>query len=131
MYVLKEIFPERPVIAFKLNPSLKHKLVTAKLKPLDDSLQPKPTPQTDKVEKIPSHYPHTIFANTCQNFRNPIKRCTNKCLVCQILDTKCYVVSTTLNHKFQINFPQHKQYFNCQTSNVIYLITCENPPPWM
>ena len=81
----------------------------------------------DKVEELPKHYPHTIFKNTFQNFRNPIKQCINRCLVCQILDTKCYAVSTTLNHKFPINFPKHTHHFNCKTANVIYLSTCETP----
>ena len=100
---LRQIFPKPPVIAFKANPSLKHKLVRAKLKPLDDLPQSIPHQTKDKIEEISKHYPHTIFKTTLKNFRNPIKRCANKCLVCQILDTKCYAVSTTLNHKFLLN----------------------------
>ena len=125
--ILREIFPEPPVITFKANPSLKHKLIRAKLKPLDDLPRSTLHHPKDRVEELPKHYPHTIFKTTLQNFRNPIKQCANRCLVCQILDTKCYAVSTTLNHKFPINFPKHKCHFNCQTTNVIYLITCETP----
>ena len=125
---LRQIFPEPPVIAFKTNPSLKHKLIRAKLKPLDDPPQSIPHQPKDKIiEELSTHYPHTIFKTTLQNFRNPIKQCANRCLVCQILDTKSYTVSTTLNHQFPINLPKHKRQFNCQTTNVIYLITCEAP----
>ena len=35
--MLNQIFPSPPVIAYKANPSLKKKLVRAKLKPLDQT----------------------------------------------------------------------------------------------
>ena len=128
---LREIFLQSPVIAFKANPSLRHKLVRAKLKSLDDPPQPIPHQPNDELKELPDQFPHTIFKNTFQNFKNPVKQCINKCLVCQTLDTldtKCYAVSsTTLNHKFPINFPKSTHHFNCKTTNVIYLITCETP----
>ena len=58
---LREIFPQPPVIAFKANPSLRHKLVRAKLKPLDDPPQPIPHQPNDEPKELPDQYPHTIL----------------------------------------------------------------------
>ena len=48
-------------------------------------------------------------------------------MVCQILETRNFAESTTLNQKFPIELPHPKQHFNCKTNNVIYLITCKTP----
>ena len=44
----------------------------ARLKPLDDPPQPTPHQPNDELEQLPDQYPHTIFKNTFQNFRNPV-----------------------------------------------------------
>ena len=63
--ILSSIFPDPPVIAFRNNPSLKHKLVRAKLKPIDETTQSEDT-QSDSsapkhtTQQPPVEYPHTF-----------------------------------------------------------------------
>ena len=129
---LSHIFPEPPVIAYRNNPSLRHKLVRAKLKPIDESIQidntqPNASKPEHTTQSLPVGYPHTIFNNTLQNFRNPIKRCCHACAICPLLITRCFAESTTLKQKVPINLPHPKQFFNCKSKNVIYLIVCTTP----
>ena len=71
---LKQIFPSPPIIAYRANPSLKKKLVRAKLKPINNGtnttmLQTSPPhckPQTEP------NYPFNLFQSTSQNYRNVI-----------------------------------------------------------
>ena len=118
---LKKIFPNPPIIAFKGNPSIRNKLVRAKLKPIE---QLAPTTQDNQPNgnqvKISEDYPYIIFKDTLQNFRNPIK----KCIICPRFITQCFAESTTLKQKFPISLPNPKQSFDCQTRNVIYLVIC-------
>ena len=68
------IFPDPPVITYRNNPSLKHKLVRAKLKPIDETddseaTQPdQTTPKTTQELRVPIDYPYTIFKSSLQNF---------------------------------------------------------------
>ena len=82
---------------------------------------------TPYIQPTDTEYPYTIFKGSLQNFRNPIKRCCHACALCPLLETRCFVESTVLKHKFPICQPHPKQFFNCQTSNVIYLIICKIP----
>ena len=122
---LRELFPEPPTIAYRRNPSLRNKLVRAKLKPLESTSQSTLDPLPNhNPESIPSDYPYTIFTDSVQNFRNPIKKCCKACLICSLFETKCFVESTSLKQKYPIHPPNPKQSFNCKTKNVIYLATC-------
>ena len=72
--ILREIFLKPPVIAFKANPSLRHKLVRAKLKPLDDSPQPIPYQLNNKPSKAMHKQmlslPNTRYKMLCSKY-NP------------------------------------------------------------
>ena len=122
---LKAVFPNAPIIAFRGNPSLRNELIRAKLKPIEDT-QPLTLTQCDLNEppKIPQDYPHNIFSESSQNFRNPIKKCCKGCIICSRMLTTCFVQSTSLGHRYPITPPNPKQSFNCKTKNVVYLITC-------
>ena len=126
---LREIFPEPPIIAYRNNDSLRKKLVRAKLKPIDDTDQMNQIKQTQipNHTPLPADYPYNLFNESLQNFRNPIKRCCKACALCPILETRCFAESTTLKHKFPINPPKPKQFFNCKTKNTIYLAICKSP----
>ena len=71
---------------------------------------------------LPVGYPHTIFNNTLQIFKNPIKHCHHACAcaIRPLLISRCFAESTTLEQKVPINLPHPKQFFN---KNVIHLIT--------
>ena len=125
---LRQIFPDPPIIAFRRNPSLRNKLVRAKLKPINvEDVDNTPTAETKthygNFER-PQDYPFNLFTTTLQNYRNPIKRCKRTCLICNILETRCFAESTTLTQKYPINPPPPSQFYNCNTRNIIYLITC-------
>ena len=120
------------MIAFRNNPSLKHKLVRAKLKPIDKPThlghtQPNTSEPTHTTQPLSIEYPHNIFKSSLQNFRNPTKRCCHACVICPLFETRCFAESTTLKHKFPISLPHPKQFFNCRTKNVIYLVICTTP----
>ena len=95
----------------------------------DNNETPKPDTQncTKPIEQIPNKYPYAIFKRSLQNFRNPVKGCCKACVICPILETRCFTESTILKHRYPINLPNPKQFFNCQTKNVIYLIICKTP----
>ena len=121
---LRSIFPEPPVIAYRNNPSLKQKLVRAKLKPIAETTeledtQPNHNTQTHTTHSPDTEYSYTIFKSSLQKFRNPIKRCCHACAICPLLETRCFAESTILKHKFPISQPHPKQFFNCKTKNVI------------
>ena len=44
-----------------------------------------------------------------------------------LLITGRFAESTTLEQKVRINLPHPKQFFNCKSKNVIYLIICTTP----
>ena len=119
------------MIAYRANPSLKKKLVRAKLKPLQ-TLEPiltkthtlKTSPQNHDGPPIEPNYPFNLFDNTSQNYRNPIKPCKKTCTMCKQLETKSFAYSTRRT-KTPINQPPPNKYFNCQSRNVVYLITCK------
>ena len=74
----RSIFPEPPVIAYRNNPSLKQKLVRAKLKPIAETTeledtQPNHNTQTHSTHSPDTEYSYTIFKSSLQKFRNPIK----------------------------------------------------------
>jgi hypothetical protein len=82
----------------KLYPSLKKKLVQAKLKPLnqtDLNLTPKPNNKQDENRSITEpNYPFNKFKHTSQNYRNPVKRCNNKCNNCMKMETTMHPLPT-------------------------------------
>ena len=134
--LLNHIFPSPPVIAYKANPSLKKKLVRAKLKPLDQTTpnqNPNPTStpntntntQTEGNPPTEPDYPYNLFKHTTQHFRNPIKRCNNECSICKQLETKTFAYSTTRTTKTPITPPPINKHYNCKSRNVVYLITCK------
>ena len=49
------------------------------------------------------------------------------CIICPLLETRCFAESTTLKLRYPINLPHPKQFFNCRIKNVIYLIICKTP----
>ena len=129
---LNHIFPEPPVIAYRNHPSLKHKLVRAKLKSIDEPTQSgntqlNPSKSAHTTQPLPAEYPQSIFKSSLQNFRNPIRRCCYACAICPSFETRCFAESTTFKHKFPIDIPNPKQFFNCRTKNVIYLVICTTP----
>ena len=130
------VFPSPPVVAYKANPSLKNKLVRAKLKPLESTKEHQTLNQnitahdtyTNAQQTIPNldpNYPFNLFDQTSQNFRNPIKRCSNSCQTCKQLETKSFAISTTRATKIPIKPPPEKRNFNCKSWNVVHLVTCK------
>ena len=127
---LKQVFPTPPIIAYKANPSIRNKLVRAKLAPLNTSISEthsnnKTQTHNEPIYHTQQNYPLNLFLNTSQNFRNPIKRCTNKCITCKEMDTKSFALSTTKLMKHPIKQPPPNKHYNCQSKNVVYLITCK------
>ena len=59
--------------------------------------------------------------------QNPTKRCCHACVMCPLLITRCSAESMTLRQKIPINLPYPKQFFNCKSKNVTYLIICTTP----
>ena len=124
---LKHIFPSPPMIAYRANPSLRKKLVRAKLKPINTEPTTTPVPilSTSPQPQIDPNYPFNLFQDTSQNFRNPIKRHHKECQLCKQLNTKSFVISTTRPTRTPIDPPPPHQYYNCHSRNVVYLITCQ------
>ena len=69
-------------------------------------------------------YPYSLFKPSQQSFRNPIQPCKPNCNICKHLSTQTFVQSTLKKTKHPIHLPRETEHFNCQTSEVIYLITC-------
>ena len=74
---------------------------------------------------IEPNYPINLFKHTSQNYRNPIKRCNNKCNNCMKMETKSFAYSTTKATKTPITPRPPNQYYNCMSRNIVYLITCK------
>ena len=110
------------MIAYRANPSLKKKLVRAKLKPLNieptATTQPTSPPYQPQMEP---NYPFNVFQSTSQNYRNPIKRHGKSCTYCKQLNTKSFATSTTRSTKIPIDPSPPNHYHNCQSKNVVYL----------
>ena len=66
--LLNHIFPSPPVIAYKANPSLRKKLIRARLKPLD---QTNPNPMPDQNTQEESQQSNPIIPSTYLN--TPLK----------------------------------------------------------
>ena len=71
------------------------------------------------------NYPFNIFQSTSQNYRNPIKQHGKSCTYCKQLKTKSFATSTTRSTKIPIDPPPPNHYHNCQSKNIVYLITCK------
>ena len=127
--LLNQIFPTPPIKAYKANPSLKKKLVRAKLKPLDQTnlnLTPNPSDTQDENQPIiEPNYPFNLFKHTPQNYRNPVKQCNNKCNNCMKMETKSFAYSATKATKTPISPPQPNQHYNCMSRNIVYLTMCK------
>ena len=98
----------------------------------DDSEATQPdqiTPKTTQELHVPIDYPYTIFKSSLQNFKNPIRCCCHACVMCPLIETRCFAESTTLEQKYPIMLQHPKQFFNCKTKIVIilYLIICTTP----
>ena len=48
-------------------------------------------------------------------------------VICPFFEARCFAECTILKHKFPISLPHPKQFFNCRTKNVIYLVICTTP----
>ena len=123
-----------------------YKLVRAKLKPLDTNYTdeaPSTTTgqseqsQTTKLSNSTSSltnltqtnpsYSCTLFTNSQQSFRNPIKHCNKPCQACRHLKTHTFVFSTTNKTRHPIDLPKPNDYHTCSTKNIVYPITCNQP----
>ena len=89
---LREVFPAPPLVAYRVPPNLKKKLIRSKLPPKN--------------------------ARPRRNF-NGMKKCRN-CPICPFVVEGKTVKSTATNAVVEINSA-----VNCQTSNIIYCITCK------
>jgi hypothetical protein len=101
----------------KLYPSLKKKLVRAKLKPLnqtDLNLTPKPSNKQDENRSITEpNFPFNLFKHASQNYRNPVKRCNNKCNNYENGNYNAsFAYSTTKATKTPITPPPPNQHYN-------------------
>ena len=97
------------------------------LKPINtkSTTTPAPTLSTVPQPQIEPNYPFSLFQDTSQNFRDPIKRHHNECQICKQLNTKSFVISTARSTKTLIDPLPPQQYYNCHSRNVVYLITCK------
>ena len=121
---LKNIFPETPIVAFRKNPSLRNKLVRAKLKPQnnDEATQNQPetanTADTQTIERlttIEQSYPWNLF--------NHSQKCRlRNCKVCKKLITTNFARSTKNKRRFQIK--TFNEPINCMSQSVVYLLQC-------
>ena len=148
---LRSIFPTNPIIAQRTAPSLRNKLVRAKLRPLEKPPQETPSPnQTPYPNQTPSpnqdpnkintstqtntepkdkSYPYSLFKSSQQSFRNPTKPCEPNCHICKHLSTKTFAQSTLKGTKHPIHLPQETEHYNCKTNEVVYLNHMQ--PTWM
>ena len=118
-----------PEITYKANPSLKKKLVRARLKSLDQTnLNPTPDLNNTQEESQPTiepNYLFSLFKHTSQNYRNPVNRCNKKCNNCMKLETKSFAYSATKGTKTPTTPSPPNQNHNCTSKNIVYLITCK------
>ena len=84
-----------------------------------------PTTAPTSTPQISHDYPFNLFDSSSQTYKNPIKRCNKTCEVCKTMNTKFFAHSTTRSIKIPINPPPPNSHYNCQTTNVVYLITCK------
>ena len=91
---LKEVFPEPPLVAYKVAPNLRNKLVRAKVPPKADA-RPKRT--------VPG-----------------MKKCGQQnCGVCPYIQPGKYFKATATNYRVDINAK-----VDCNSSNVCYALNC-------
>ena len=69
-------------------------------------------------------YPYSLFKSSQQSLRNPTKPCKPNCHICRHLSIKTFVQSTLKEIKHPIHLPQETEHFNCETNEMVYLITC-------
>jgi len=139
---LREIFPNPPLIAFKKNPSLKNKLVRARL-PITESNTDKgriprrttrsattqlqhqgtsiytgKTPPTFQQQKL---FPFSLFPQ-----RKRIKPCFRKlCETCgKLIHTSNFIKSKVHKRCFPVE-PFHNLPMTCQSTRLVYLIQCD------
>ena len=121
---LRTHFPNKPMLAFKKNPSLANKLVRSKIKtPIQmDSETPRPhrtDPPPAVNNDIDSLFPRGM----------PMKKCKRK--NCKLCD-RMRVGKTIYNRKCHTNviIPKHKFQLTCWSSRVVYAIKCKNCLCW-
>ena len=146
---MREIFPDKPVIAFKTAPNLRKKLVRAKRKPTDKQTDEhtssniettltntltnlsisttthnSESSSTNQTTTLDTSYPYNLFKSSQQNYRNPIRRCQLNCTLCKHIPTKTFVISSSIKTRYAIDLPDKDKFYNCSSKNVVYLITC-------
>ena len=95
---------------------------------------PNPNPNqendTDILEQsssqTPESYPFNLFNKSKQAFRNPTKRCSSNWNTCKHLSTQTFVQSTLKKTKHPIRLAATNEHYNCNTKEVVYLLTCNN-----
>ena len=70
------------------------------------------------VPSIDSRTPHKITEPP----KNGMEK--HACHYCKQLNTKSFAMSTTKSNKNPVDPPPSNQYYNCQSTSVVYLITC-------
>ena len=119
---LTQIFPSPPIIAYRANPSLKKKLVRAKLKPLNNEKKNsrQTSPPLSEPQIKPNH-PFNLSQSTSHIYRNPIKWHGKNMPL--FANTKSFDTSTK-STKIPIDPLPPNLYYNCQSTIIVYLITC-------
>ena len=93
-----------------------------------EGTQPDQIVRKQMTHELPTDYPYTISKCSLQNFRNPVRRCCHSCAICPLIEIRCFAESTTLKQRYPVMLQHPKQFFNCKTKNVIYLvILCTAP----
>ena len=100
----------------------KHKLVRAKLKSIDETrlMIQKPHNWIKLHQKQHKNYVY-LWTTNIPNLRavyktlNPIRHCCHACVICPLIETRCFTESTTLKQKYPIMLKYSKQFFNCKT----------------
>lgn len=123
------IFPNRPMVAHKKNPSLTNKLVRSKLRPVDE------IDITSQVTERPITRLHTQTLRPIKpakpsrtqdvfNTRVISRKCNEKdCSVCPILLTTNFVTRHPDGHKYFIRYEGAT--LTCTSSRVVYLLECK------
>ena len=139
--LLRNIFPDKPLIAFKKNLTLRNKLVCAKLTESDttsDAIDPTQLrvtnllPQANRDPNEPfygfveppsirqqKYYPYSLFPK-----RKLVKSCFKpNCNLCKQLNHTSNFVRSKANRRCFLVEP-HGQPMHCLSTRVIYLIQC-------
>jgi len=112
------LFPQSPIMAYRMNRNLKQKLVRAKLPPLSSTNIHPPVNIRIPLDHTPVHEHET--SNTLQWHPDFIHHCAiRSCFLHKILNT-------TIRIKSSVTFRTYRTHgrINCNSKNVVYAITC-------